>query len=76
MMSSIRPTVAFPAWQVVVAERRTLCAQCRRLLGEGELMALHPVTNLRFHPSCAGVASGGEVVAPVPFLAQPPSAAA
>lgn len=73
MKSSVPPTVAFPAWQVLVTDRRTLCAQCRRVVAEGELVALHPVTNLRFHPSCAGIASGGDVVAPVPFRVQPTS---
>jgi hypothetical protein len=65
------------AWQVFASERDARCAQCRRVLYEGELVAQHPMTGLRFHPYCAGVISCGSVVAAPMFTVRPsPGAAA
>ena len=60
-----------PVWQLAACRQRVRCAQCRSAIQEGELMAWHPLSRLAFHPSCAGVASKGEVVAPKPVYVRP-----
>ena len=60
-----------PAWQLGPCRQKVRCAQCRGVIGEGELLAWHPLSRLAFHPSCAGVASGGDVVAPKNVYVRP-----
>ena len=60
-----------PVWQLGACRQRVRCAQCRGPIPEGELMAWHPLSRLAFHPSCAGVASGGDVAAPAPVYVRP-----
>jgi len=57
--------VIAPEWHVVALKRGAMCAQCRRPLAEGELIAYHVNTRLGYHPACAGVPSGGAVASPV-----------
>lgn len=60
-----------PAWQLGPCKQRVRCAQCRTAIVEGELLAWHPLSRLAFHPACAGVASGGDVVGVAPVYVRP-----
>jgi hypothetical protein len=64
-------TPVSPAWQLGACKQRVRCAQCRSAIQEGELMAWHPLSRLAYHPACAGIASGGDVVAPPTLFARP-----
>ena len=64
-------TPVSPVWQLGACRQRVRCAQCRAAIQEGERMAWHPLSRLAYHPACAGIASGGQVVAPDTVYARP-----